>query len=162
MNYKAVYQFLHDISQSLDLTVKFFHGRKEFLNLTSSDKPLYIYSLPFTSSGSLTEATQQVNETWQVNLIFYMQDQEDSSIDQNNEDGLQDEIRILTIAENAASKFIHFVNENELSDDLSDAADKLTLVSFSKNPAIKDTAQILTGFLVTLNLLVPDDFDYCC
>jgi len=83
MNYKAVYQFLHDISQSLDLDVKFFHGRKEILNLTFPNDPLYIYSLPFTSTGSLTATTQQVNEAWQANLIFYMQDQADTPITQN-------------------------------------------------------------------------------
>jgi len=162
MNYNALYKFLRDISQSLDLSVKFFHGRKEILNLTSPNRPLYIYSLPFTSSGSLTATTMQVNEVWQANLIFYMQDQGDSAIDQNQENSMQAEIEILTIVENAASKFIHYVNENELNEDLSLAADKLTINSFTKSPAIKDTAQMLTGFLVTLNLLVPDDFDYCC
>jgi hypothetical protein len=162
MNYNALYKYLRDISQSLDLSVKFFHGRKEILNLTSPNQPLYIYSLPFTSTGSLTGSTQQVNETWQANLIFYMQDQGDSAIDQNNENSIQSEIEILTIAENAASKFIHYVNANQLNDDLSDAADQLTVVSFTKSPAIKDTAQLLTGFLVTINILVPDSFDYCC
>jgi hypothetical protein len=91
-----------------------------------------------------------------------MQDQGDSAIDQNNENSIQSEIEILTIAENAASKFIHYVNANQLNDDLSDAADQLTVVSFTKSPAIKDTAQLLTGFLVTINILVPDSFDYCC
>jgi heat shock protein HspQ len=104
----------------------------------------------------------QANETWQVNLIFYMQDQGDSAIDQNQENSIQSEIEILTIVENAATKFIHYVNENQLNEDLSDAADRLTITSFTKSPAIKDTAQLLTGFLVTLNILVPDDFDYCC
>lgn len=162
MNYSALYKYLRDISQSLDLSVKFFHGRKEFLNLTQPNKPLYIYSLPFTSTGSLTGTTMQVNETWQVNLIFYMQDKADSAIDQNQENSIQAEIEILTIVENASSKFLHYVNENQLTDDLSEAADRLTVVSFNKSPAIKDTAQMLTGFLLTLNLLVPDDFDYCC
>ena len=92
MNYNALYKFLRDISQSLDLSVKFFHGRKEVLNLTHPNKPLYIYSLPFTSTGSLTGGTMQANETWQVNLIFYMQDQGDSAIDQNQENSIQSQI----------------------------------------------------------------------
>ena len=101
-----------------------------------------------------------MQETWNVSLIFFMWDRPDSAIDQNDQDKMQAEIEILTICENAASKFIHYVNENTINDELSQAADMLTLNSFTKTPAIKDAHR--TGFVVTLNLLVPDQFDYCC
>ena len=161
MNYLALHDFLKDISQNLGLTTKWFHGRKDLLNQTDNNKPLYIFCLPFTSSGGLTQQVRQVNETWQVNLLFYMQDRSDSGMDQNDDEKIQDEIRILSITENAASKFIHLLNENQINTDLSDAADSLTVVSFSKRPAIKDTSYLLTGMMVTINILVPDDFDYC-
>ena len=162
MNYQALHDFIKDISGNLGLTRKWFHGRKPNITETTPDRPLYVYCLPFRSNGNLTNQTRQVNETWEVNVIFYMQDRAESGIDQNDQDKMQDEIRILTICEEAANRFIHFMNENELSDDLSDAADQLTVLSFTKAPVIKDTAQMLTGFIVTMNLLVPDSFVYCC
>lgn len=126
------------------------------------DKPLYVYSLPFKSTGSLTSGVQQVNETWNVSILFFMQDQSDSAVDQNDESVMQAEIEILTICEQAASKMLHYMNENTLSDDLSDAADQLNINSFSKDPAIKDTPNILTGIVLTMNITVPDSFNYCC
>lgn len=160
MNYKALYDYLHDISQNLDLSVNFFHGRSEIKLLVDQDKPLFIYSFPFQSSGNLAGGIRQVQESWTATLVFFMLDRPDSAIDQNDQDKMQAEIEILTICENAAAKFIHYVNENTINDDLSKAADMITINNFTKTPAIKDGHR--TGFVVTLNLLVPDQFNYCC
>lgn len=161
MNYKALYNYVRDISSNLGITNQFFHGRGETLPLNELRKPLCIYSLPFRSTGSFTNQAYPLNETWIVEILFYMQDQADSAIDQNDPDVLQAEMEILSTAENAASKFLHYFNENMLSDELSDSADKLTILSFSKTPAIKDTG-LLTGFVLSMNVTVPDDFNYCC
>lgn len=161
MNYKALYNYVRDVSQNLGLTTKFFHGRKEFLNLTDPNKPLYVYSLPFTASGGFTSA-QQLDQTWQINLIFYMRDQADSGIDQNDQTSMQDEIATLTVTDQAADIFLHLFNDNEITADLEAASELVTVVSFSKSNAIKDTAQLLTGTVLTLNVRVDDAFNYCC
>jgi len=160
MNYLALYDFIEDISQNLNQTVKFFHGRKEILNQTSEFDSLYIYCLPFTSTGGVVGGAQ-INETWQVNLIFYMMDRPDSAIDQNDQDVMQAEIRTLTITEESANRFLRLVHGNTIDDSLEAAAEKLTISSFTKGNAIKDTAQLLTGTVLTLNIIVPDDFNYC-
>lgn len=160
MNYQSLYDFIRDISQELNQTVKFFHGRKEMLNQTTDFSGLYIYSLPFISSGS-TVGGAQIDETWEINIIFYQQDTADSSIDQNDQDVIQDEIKTLTITEQSANRFIRLVHGNTINASLEAASEKLTIVSFTKGNAIKDTAQLLTGTLLTLNLKVPDNFDYC-
>jgi len=160
MNYQSLYDFIHDISQNMDQTVKFFHGRKEMLIQTTPDEGLFAFCLPFTSTGS-TVGGAQINETWEVNIIFYMRDNPDSSIDQNDQDVIQDEIRTLTITEQSANRFLRLVHGNAINDSLEAASEKLSINSFSKSNAIKDTAQLLTGTLLTLSLIVPDDFDYC-
>ena len=160
MNYLALYDFIEDISQNLNQTVKFFHGRKEMLNLTSEFDSLYVFCLPFTSNGTMVGGAQ-INETWQVNLIFYMMDRPDSAIDQNDQDVMQAEIRTLTITEESANRFIRLVHGNTINSALEAAAEKLTITSFTKGNAIKDTAQLLTGTVLTLNIIVPDDFNYC-
>jgi len=90
-----------------------------------------------------------------------MRDNPDSSIDQNDQDVIQDEIRTLTITEQSANRFLRLVHGNTINDSLEAASEKLSINSFSKSNAIKDTAQLLTGTLLTLSLIVPDDFDYC-
>ncbi len=159
MNYQSLYDYVRDITQNLDQTVKFFHGRKEILNLTKADQSLYAYCLPFTSTGVLTGP--QFDETWQINIIFYMKDKVDSSIDQNDQDVIQDEIRTLTITEQSANRFLRLFNANSIDSALEKSSDRLNISSFTKGNAIKDTASMLTGTLLTLNVKVPDDFDYC-
>lgn len=160
MNYQSLYDFIHDVSQNLEQSVKFFHGRKEILNQTNPGKGIYAYCLPFVSFGSFVGGAQ-ANETWEVNIIFYMYDKPDSAINQNDQDVIQDEIRTLTITELVTSRFLRLVHANTINSVLEFAAEKLTIVSFSKANAIKDTSQLLTGTLLTLNLRVPDDFNYC-
>ncbi len=160
MNYQSLYDFIHDISQELNQSVKFFHGRKEMLNQLTDLEGLVVFSLPFSSTGGVIGGAQ-INETWEVNLIFYMNDTADSAINQNDQNVIQEEIKTLTIASQSANRFIRLVHGNTVNDTLEAASEKLTISSFSKSPAIKDTAYLLTGFAVTLNLIVPDDFDYC-
>ena len=161
MNYKALYEYVRDISQNIDITTQFFHGRKEITTLLPLAKPLLIYCLPFQSTGSLTNGVLQTNESWQLTIMFLQQDQADSAIDQNDTEALQAEMEILTVCENAATKFLHYFNENLLTDELSEAADQLTINSFTKTPAIKDT-MMLTGIILTMNVTVGDSFNYCC
>lgn len=160
MNYQALYDFIHDIVKEIDQTSKVFHGRKEVLNLTDDFAGLNIWCLPFESTGTITDAGQ-VSEIWRVVIIFYQQDQEDSAIDQNNQDIIQDEIKTLTITDESANRFLHLLNENNINDSLEEAAEQLTIERFAKEQAIKDTAQLLTGTVLTISLRVPDNFDYC-
>lgn len=160
MNYQSLYDFIYDVSQNLGQAVKFFHGRKEILNLTSPNKGLYVYCLPFTSGGDFIGGAQ-INEAWEVNLIFYQYDRADSMIDQNDQGVMQDEIKTLTITEESANRFLRLVHGNTINDSLSAASEKITITSFSKSNAIKDTAQLLTGTLLTLSLRVSDSFNYC-
>jgi len=137
----------------LGYDVKYFHGRKELITLTTDvdRSTVYAFCLPFTSSGSLTANTQQVNETYQINLIFYKQDRLPSGINQNDQDSQQEEIAILSQTNHYADEFIRRVNE----------ADDITILNFSKGNAIKDTAHLLTGTTLSMSVRVFDSFNYC-
>lgn len=161
MNYQAVFDYANDISQNLGLTVKFFHGRKEWLNLTISDKPLYIFMLPLVSA--ITFNTDNIpQQVWSMNLLFYQQDKSDSAIDQNNEDVQQDEMKILAVTSGAVDKFLRLFSDNQLTTELEESSEFLTITSATTGNVIKDTANLLTGTILTINFLVADDFDYCC
>lgn len=160
MNYQAVYDYVSDLSQNLGIGVKFFHGRKEWLNFTKSDKPLYIFMLPLSSTGSTLDSSPV--ESWTLSLIFYQRDEADSAINQNNEGVMQDEMRILSITSSAADKFLRLFIQNTINDDLEAASDGVTISNFRKGNAIKDTAYMLTGTTLDITFSVRDSFDYCC
>jgi hypothetical protein len=152
MNYTALYSLVRDNALLLGDDVKHFHGRKELITLTTDvDRTVYVFVLPFVSSGSLTSNTSQVNETWQINVIFYQQDRPPSGIDQNDQDNIQQEIEILTRTNDYCDTFIRTINE----------ADDLLITNFSKGNAIKDTAHQLTGTTLSMSLRVFDTFNYC-
>ena len=153
MNYGSLYDFVRDSCLALGSDVKFFHGRKELITLTTDvDRTtVYAFSLPFVSSGSLTDSVQQVNETYQINLIFYRQDRLPSGIDQNDQDIQQEEIAILSQTNAYADEFVRRVNANE----------DIVITNFSKGNAIKDTAHLLTGTTLSISLRILDSFDYC-
>jgi len=160
MNYLSLYNFIHDISQNINQTVTFFHGRKEVLNLVTQQNALYIHCLPFTSTGSFVNGFQK-NETWNVILLFYQLDEDSSMIDQNEQDKMQGEIRTLSITEQSANRFLTLAHGNSINDELSEAAELLTITGFTKETAIKDTASMLTGTVLTMTIQVPDNFNYC-
>lgn len=160
MNYQSLYDYTHDLSQELEQQVKFFHGRKEMLIQLNDLKGLVVFCLPFVSTGT-TVGGAQINELWEVNILFYMDDEPDSAIDQNNQDVIQDEIKTLTITEQSANRFLRLVHGNTINRNLEAASEKIKIESFTKSNAIKDTAYLLTGTLLTLSLRVPDDFNYC-
>jgi len=161
MNYLQLYDFLHDIGENLNQTVKIFHGRPETIELLAATtfRGLNIYILPFSASGSTTGGAQ-LNTSWNVEIIFYQLDTPDSDIDQNDEDKLQDEMVTVTLTQQAAEKFLRLANSNDITDELKKNADRLIVNTYGFDTAIKD-GQLLTGTVLTLNLTVPDNFDYC-
>ena len=113
--------------------------------------------------GSLVEVRNlKLNDDENIIIALTAQmDRPDSAIDQNNQDVMQAEIRTLTITEESANRFLRLVHGNTIDSSLEAAAEQLTITSFSKANAIKDTAQLLTGTTLELNIIVPDDFNYC-
>ena len=101
MNYQSLYDFFHDISQNMDITCQFFHGRAETSLLADGEDPLICLSLPFTSTGSFVQGGQ-ADEQYNCIFTFYQRDEADSAIDQNNQNQMQDEPKTLAITNQAA------------------------------------------------------------
>lgn len=161
MNYQSVYEYVRDITQNLGLSVQFFHGRKEILNLTTSTKPVYAWMLPLTANGTVN-VNFNPQTVWQLNIIFYKRDEVNSAIDQNDPTVLQDEMKTLALTSDIVDRFLRTFIENDINDELESASNLLTVQNYSIGNAIKDTASLLTGTTLTINFLVSDTFDYCC
>jgi hypothetical protein len=159
MDYQNVYDYSKDISQSLGLSVKWVHADKSWLNLTTPDDGLTCWSLPFTSSMSFVP---NFSRSWNLSFIFYQQDAPDSDMDQNDQSAMQESIRTLSNTDRAVNMFIRLFESNSLTTALDLASQKLLVTSSGTEPAIRDTAQLLTGTLLTMTVQFPDNFDYCC
>jgi hypothetical protein len=160
VNYLALYNYTKDIIANISPETKWFHGRKELIT-PMNPEDLIAYCLPFISTGNFVQGGEQVAEIWEINIFFYKKDDLGSGLDQNDESGLQDEINILAQTSVLADDFVRRFNFNNYTPELEAAGDKLTIRSFTKGTAIKDTPHVLTGTFVTMRVEVPDDFDYC-
>lgn len=157
--YQSVYDYSHDISQNLGLSVKWVHADKSWLNASLPNEGLTCWSLPFTSSISFDP---NYSRTWTLPFIFYQQDVADSDFDQNDQSKIQESIRTVANTDRAISMFVRLFESNSINDSLDSASQKLLITGASTEVAIRDTSQLLTGTLLTLTVQFPDDFDYCC
>lgn len=157
--YQSVYDYSHDISQNLGVSVNWVHADKSWLNLIVPNEGLTCWSLPFISSFNFDP---NFSRTWTLVFIFYQQDKADSDMDQNDQSKMQESIRTLANTDRAASMFIRLFESNEINNTLDKASQTLNITSGSSEVAIRDTAQQLTGTRVELTVQFPDDFDYCC
>lgn len=158
MNYKALHDYFKDVSANLSVSVQWVHNTPEYLQLYDKDQPIALLSLPFTSSGS---AVDFITEIYVANFVFYMKDEPDGSLDQNNQGDLQQTLEILALTNQAVDEFLRLSDMNKITEELEYASDRMTIQSFTKGNAIRNN-QVLTGTTLTLNISVPDDFDYCC
>jgi len=159
MDYGNLFNYCKDISANLGVSTKFVHQDKAWLNLIEPNQPLTVWSLPFTSNIT---TSPNYNRTWTIAIVFYQQDKADSSMDQNDTEKMQEDIRTVSITDHLANTFIRLFDENDINDDLRRASDLITVSSASTEPAIRDTAQQLTGTMVTITAEFADTFDYCC
>tara|TARA_R110000803_G_scaffold151160_2_gene216332 strand:+ start:613 stop:1107 length:495 start_codon:yes stop_codon:yes gene_type:complete len=159
MDYQNLYDYSKDISQNLGLSVNWVHADKSWLNLIVPNKGITCWSLPFTSSISFDP---NFSRTWTLAFVLYQQDLADSDMDQNDQSKMQESIRTLSNTDRAVNMFIRMFESNDITTALDSASQKLLVTSVSTEPAIRDTAQQLTGTLLTITAQFPDDFDYCC
>ena len=165
MSYTALRSYVKDIAESLDSNVLYTDGRKEVIHLLREAPPdnlgVVVWCLPFIGSGSFTEIGQQFNETVTVNIIFYKQDYQGSELNQDTPESLQDEIRVLYETKDVADEFVRKFNFNQINTTLQETSEDIEIQSVTFDNVIKDNDYLLTGTFVSMNITIPDDFNYC-
>jgi hypothetical protein len=152
MLYKSLYNLLKEVADDLPLDNEFNHGRGSDLNIfADNNKSTLIWMSPLRASGSFPNQTNRLFRNYTVELFFYNQDDISGSND--------DTRAILELTDKLATKYILDLNQKVLDDD--NISDDVTITNISEEAVIKVNKQILTGQLLTFNILLPDDFDYC-
>jgi hypothetical protein len=152
MLYKSLYNLLKEVADDLPFDNEFNHGRGSDLNIfADNNKSTLIWMSPLRASGSFPNQTNRLFRNYTVELFFYNQDDISGSND--------DTRAILELTDKLATKYILDLNQKVLDDD--NISDDVTITNISEEAVIKVNKQILTGQLLTFNILLPDDFDYC-
>ena len=86
MNYKSLHDYFKDVSENLTSSTQWLHNTPEYLQLYDKDRPMSLLSLPFTSSGGFGP---NIFEIYVCNFVFYMKDEPDGSLDENEQEDMQ-------------------------------------------------------------------------
>lgn len=162
MSYKALHDYIKDTCEGLGFDITFFHGRVSNAQQIPTSKSVNIWLFPMQSTGSVVTNTLSIDELYNVNISVYKQDKPDSGINRNNPTSKQGEIKILETTSNICDILIRKLSNNDISNELQRYSDLISIESFSKDPAIKDTSKYLTGFVINMTVKLSDNFDYCC
>lgn len=154
MNHKAVRDLLSDTSKSLDPSVSFGYGRLSDFNKIRDKKYPYIWSDVVSGSGSYTENAINLTKTYGVTLSFLDKDETANDQEQTNP--------ILDAMSNLSDGFINKLNLSDFDEtELATLTAMIQITNITHTRVIKDHADILSGWVVSFNLITPDDFDYC-
>lgn len=154
MNHKAVRDLLSDTTKSLSALISFGYGRLSDFNKIRDKKYPYIWSDVVSKAGSYTENIINLTSTYSVTLSFLNKDETANDETQTN--------LILDAMFDLSEQFINKLNLADFDEsELATITSVIQITNIQHTRIIKDHADILTGWVVSFNLITPDDFDYC-
>lgn len=160
--YQSLYDYIKTTVENIEEGITFFHGRKEVLHeYDPTPGATVCWLLPFTTTANFTNTSGQLNRTFTINMIFYQRDNPGSEINQNDQDTISPEMQVIATTDQLCATFVRLFNNNTLTDTLEELSDELEVTGMNTDVVIKDNDYFLTGTLLNMTVLVPDDFDYC-
>lgn len=152
MVYGSLYNLLKGVADDLGFDVEFQHGRTSDINVfADNNKSVLIWLTPLKRTGSFLNRSNRLFLNWSVELAFYQKDDKDS----DNEGSLS----ILKTSDKILLKYLLDLNQEVV--DIDNASDDVEIVNINVTPFIKQTSHVMTGHIVTFNITLPDDFNYC-
>lgn len=155
MSHLSVRTLIEDKVKQSDDSVLFGYARSsDFNTLSSGKKETTRVNLGLLRS-SLEYNTDQTNLiiTYQVAIAFYKLD-DIQGAEKETADCLD---KMDKLSNEWLAQMQGFSNDDELS---LIQSNRIEMTSIRKTPMIK-VMECMTGFLVELNLITPDDFNYC-
>ena len=153
MSHQSVVLLMKDVAESLADNVQFGYGRRSDFNLIQSKNPPFIWLLPLTANPIYTNNnnTENYQKAWNC-IVFFAEQDSDSSTETEYKP-------ILDTTDELLDKFVNRLNDFYLSNQ--DAVGPLTIRNLSQTPFFKSDAGVFTGWFLSFQLVVSDDFVYC-
>lgn len=148
MSHKSIRQLIQDTATGLQDDIHYSYGKTSDFNQEQKNKFLMVNTSPLTASAAYrNNGVTNYMKQWGVEIAFYKFDKEEST---GEEYAL-----ILDQTDSLVDKFINNLNFYSLK------SDDILVQGMNQQPFVKVTADILTGHILTFQLLANDDFDYC-
>jgi hypothetical protein len=146
MSHKAIRTLLEETALSLADDIQFSYGTETDFNQSEKKGSILINVAPLVSIPSYTvNGVFNYQKQWNVEMVFY-------KVDNSQE---IEYTQILDELDELVDRFTNNLNSFQ------EKSDQIVIQAMNQTPFIKATAEILSGWLLTFQILVMDDFDYC-
>lgn len=156
MSHKAVRELIRDTALGLQDNINFGYGRGSDFNQIKNNRYPYIWLDPLISTLGINEDNLINSETYSISLVFYKFDKPDSTEKEYQ--------LLLDETDKLVQGFIRKLNEdlvNGFDTPKTLRTHNTAITNIAKQPVIKVMADCLTGWILTFDFTVPDQFDYC-
>lgn len=151
MSHRAIRELFRDVTRSLSDKVQFGYGRRSEFNLIKNKRYPYVWLLPLSGGRRFINNNTTKVKTWSVNLVFLDMDKPDAN--EKESEKILDELDVYV------DQWMQRLDDYSLRSD--DVIGDLTIGNDNQIPFYKDDSDVTTGWLVTFQLTVSDNFDYC-
>lgn len=155
MSHKAVRQLIRDTAKSLGDSIQFVYARKTDFNSIRDKKYPFIQLELLNSSAQFNSSNVTLTSVYPVAMTFYQLDSLQGAED--------DTTQILDSTDDLVQAFMRKMNLLSFSEDdsVTVSTANIVLTNFKLQSFVKMTVDCLTGWIMTFDMEVPDDFDYC-
>lgn len=151
MSHRSVRLLIEAAAKSLSDDIQFGYGRRSDFNQSGDKSYPYVWLLPLTASQVIPTTDKPRTKTWSIVLVVITLDQSDSVPKQF--DSLLDDMDDLV------DRLVFRIDDWYRTTD--DIVGTLTITNVNQVSIIKDDADIHTGWLLSFQMTVSDDFSYC-
>lgn len=152
MSHRSVVSLIEDVSKSLSDAIQFGYGRRSDFNQIPDKRNDIIWLLPLTASPSYTNnEAENYQKTWNVIIVFLSLDPTDSTHTEYKQ--------VLDNTDDLVDRFINRLNDWSMK--ATDDVGAVTLRNFQQINQIKTDADVFTGWFLSFQMVVSDDFEYC-
>lgn len=153
--HKAVRLLIEETLGTVDDSVRFAYATDSDFNSIGIREDKRVQLDPIKQSLEYTEGSFNLTKTYQIGMVFYQLDDPEGAEEKT--------AQILDQMDELSDKFIQKLNDVLLDqdDDIAITTATIELTSIVKEPAIKATVDVCTGWILNFNVIAPDDFDYC-
>lgn len=146
MSHKAIRTLLEETALSLADDIQFSYGTETDFNQSEKKGSILINVAPLVSVPTYTvNGVFNYQKQWNVEMVFY-------KVDNSQE---IEYTQILDELDELVDRFTNNLNSFQ------EKSDQIVIQAMNQTPFIKATAEILSGWLLTFQILAMDDFSYC-
>lgn len=152
MSHHNVRLLLEDVAKSLSDNTQFGYGRRSEFNMIEGKYYPYIWLMPLTAGGRFRGNNNPTKtKTWNIAMLFLDVDRADANEKESE--------RIHDEQDEVVDKYLQRLDD--WSQTSQDILGDITIQNDNQTPFYKDDSGIHTGWLVTFQVVVSDNFEYC-